>query len=145
MSKKRYVFCIACVAGLLLATLAISDFTSVARGQEVLPGGRPAKIRSYTAQGTTPTAVTLVEPIEGNRGFVVTDVIVTVASAPSDYHVSVYEGDPGAVNMKLDCFPGRQPVHLDSGIVFQSGEKLTAQVGAPNGTGFWVTVSGYVY
>lgn len=58
--------------------------TPTASGQQVLPGGQAAKIRSYGG-GAAPSAwIKIIPNVEGDHGMIITDVVYFSGGLPAD-------------------------------------------------------------
>lgn len=76
MSKHPVGWAIAAVAAVFVVGLSLSAFTQHASGDQVLPGGHAAKIRSYYALLLQQQGDSVIIPsVEGDHGFILTDVV----------------------------------------------------------------------
>lgn len=150
MTKKSLVWSTVFIASLFVVSAGLTqNGWPRAQAQQVFPGGRAAKIRSYHLAGYATGTYTIVPTIEGEHGFVVTDVAVTTrhyyaylelregttpkAALEFGAHASSYDG----------AYARPTAVHLNSGIVFSPGASLNIYM--DQGFGFTVTISGYVF
>lgn len=151
MSNKSIAWTIVAVAVGFVAASGLSSSAPVARGgQEIPPGGRPGKIRSYYVSTTTETTLTVIPSVEGANGFVITDVVATIQNSGGQRLTlaQTVDGNPQVRAQLLVAgddtsnrgFP--HSYHFGSGVVLTPGSDLKATTSS---TTWWITVSGYTY
>ncbi len=158
MSRKSLAWSIAILAGIVVAGSAISDLGPLAQGQQqVFPGGRAGKIRSYYLAVTSQQgAVKVVVPsIEGTHGFVLTDVIFNPEYYNYPSTVILAEGPAlevpkarfigGGWTTSGGGFRVSGSYHFESGIVFTPGTVLSVQASVTSNSNWAITISGYVF
>lgn len=145
MSTKTFI---ACLALFLVVGSAIPQFIDNARGgQPILPGGRAAKIRSYSA--TLKHGEVIIPSVEGPNGFIITDIVAREEGSDFALFDLVQSGDIKATLSYSDYSEGsifRFPVtyHFQSGIVLAPGEPVTVNI-TGGGSNVSLLVSGYTF
>ncbi len=143
MSKKSLGLMVVVSMAVFMVGLALSDFVPQASGQQVLPGGRPAKIHSFYGHGASTFELT--DAVPGDHGFIITDV-VTATGQPDVKFVELHQGSTVKLRLLSRGAGGIEPscsFHFESGVRLEPGEPLIVQ---PIGSyEHFVTVTGYAF
>lgn len=150
MSKKSLTLSVVAIAVAIIGSSALTNYASKAKGGPIPAGGRPAKICTYSVQGSDP--LTIIPSVPGEHGFIVTDIIAFTTIGTSDViSVSLQKGDFDAARILVNVNPINNtptaPVsyHFESGLVLPAGEVFKAGGFSSAGDSLSITVSGYTF
>lgn len=143
MSRNSIVVAAVCLAGLAVVVSGLLTDRAEAQGQpQILPGGRPARIRSYFISGVNPGAI--IKQVEGRFGMIITDILVD--AEPFAGSVLIYE-DAGAgpelkgrFRVQVD---GNTHLRFESGLPVSAGSSISVSRDAPGEASY--TIMGYIY
>ena len=141
MSQRQLRLFILVTTALILAALAVSEYTPRASGQQIVPGGRPARIRSYFVTVETGGQATLIPTVEGVNGTILTDFVFDGASGIY-LRIEVDTGSGWEPKAKFKFENGVHPKYsFQSGIPVPAGSTVRVVTNDARS----VTVSGYTY
>jgi hypothetical protein len=141
---KRHGVSLLTACLLVIATgVAVTSLPS-AQAQELHPGGRAARIHSYTFRGNVVDSQVLIAECPGTHGFIITDIFVySHAGTGATLTLSMSEDDPVFyADMSNDPAEALQ-IHFESGIPIPAGEVIQCTIGQYGLLN--ITVTGYTY
>ncbi len=143
MSKQSMIWVVVVIAALFVLGPGLSDFVTKADAQQVLPGGRAAKIRSYYKYGSSGT---IIASAEGPNGFIITDVMfIPVGGAHIDSLRLGVDSDIIAYFANgTDSTGAVESFHFESGLPVPAGSEVTFHTGT-SGRSIQLTISGYTF
>jgi hypothetical protein len=146
MSRQSFAWSIVGATVVFVLGFAASELVPTATGQEILPGGRPAKIQSYYVAATVGDPVVVIPSVPGPHGFILTDIVAHRSeSGPGELIVQ-----QGAVEKARILVAGVTErigahYHFESGIRLESGEEIKVDVRGGSSPTTYATLSGYSF
>lgn len=130
----------------LLGTLLPIQETAGGPSQTILPGGRPARFRSYSVFGTG--TITVIPNVEGAHGFVVTDIVTVADVGTTAETINLRQNGVLKLTYRTQAAAGSNTphsYHFESGIVLTPDQPLIAECISNGSANITVTVSGYTF
>jgi len=131
MSKRSLTMTVAAVAVVCLVGMGLSGSIASADAQQVLPGGRPARIVSYYTGGQSGT---IIPSAEGPHGFIITDIVAVRQDQDGTQSTSVVfqlASGPQLIRFTAtgSLSPPRRPTTSNPGSSYQLENSSTTTVG----------------
>lgn len=142
MSKKLTGLILIAGTATLFVFAASPGVTPTANAQQILPGGRPAKIRSYFKEiGNNPGVV--IPALTEVHGFIITDIVIDDYAGSESPRLRLMQGAALLLSVREDNDKNGLHLRFESGIPVAPNEDVTGTIS--NAGGAWLTISGYTY
>lgn len=148
MSTKSALLVVCCIALIVVVGSAFTAPGQSSAKAQILPGGRPAKIHSYYAEGTD--NITIIPSVPGTNGFIITDIIANHSATGTDNSGWLKQGTEQIAHVEIPRIYATMTTrtapnsyHFASGIRLSPGTALVLDVADP--ASVRITVMGYEF